>query len=292
MTEHCILFGHRGHLAQTRIIPSLVKRGVSFTGVSRRHRVDLSGITDPNVYAYMSIPTHALETTLKPYETEMNQLDPLYILEKPYGLSRSNFMEIDRYIHTRDMNVIFNDHYLGKDAMRYAVSDKWTCPNVADTRSIMVTIHEGAGVDDRLGYFNDAGIVLDMYQNHTLVVYSIILSRIFNCSRKDILKELAKTKINEIILKRYKGYQGDKFTYCKIYTHFRHVTLIASVGKMLPDEKHVDIVTTNGVETLDLSNNMSCPYDNIIGDILKGDHHLFPDVDEIRYMWDHVSDVA
>ena len=41
MIDHCILFGHGGHLAQTRVIPQLEKRGISYTGVSRSSHTEL-----------------------------------------------------------------------------------------------------------------------------------------------------------------------------------------------------------------------------------------------------------
>ena len=107
--NHCLVFGARGHLAQTRIIPALNKLECPHTPISRSVISNLQHLENTsNVVAYMSIPTHNFCENVEPY---MNVVNPTYILEKPHGHSLEDFERIQSFVKTNDMNVLYNDHY-------------------------------------------------------------------------------------------------------------------------------------------------------------------------------------
>ena len=96
--EHCLLFGARGHLAQTKLIPNFKRQDVTYTCISRKQKVDLrEHYSNENVVAYMAIPTGKIMNHIEKYESDFMRIKPLFVLEKPHGDSLKNFNEICTY---------------------------------------------------------------------------------------------------------------------------------------------------------------------------------------------------
>ncbi|CAM3740610.1 glucose-6-phosphate dehydrogenase [Xenorhabdus thuongxuanensis] len=104
------------------------------------------------------------------------------VMEKPLGTdlasSRAINDEVARYFNERQIYRI--DHYLGKEtvlnllALRFANSlfvNNW------DHRTIdhvQITVAEEVGIEGRWGYFDQAGQMRDMIQNHLLQILTMI----------------------------------------------------------------------------------------------------------------------
>jgi glucose-6-phosphate 1-dehydrogenase len=172
--NHCLVFGARGHLAKTRIIPALEKRGCPYTSVSRgmsprlvtEHTKDIH-----NLVAFMSIPTHNFEENVTPY---MNEIDPLYILEKPHGHSLEDFEKLKKFIDDNNLKVVYNDHYLGKAALEEIETFEFP----SNMKTIKIVLRESANINERITYFDSVGILGDMYQSHCVLIFAAILTRI------------------------------------------------------------------------------------------------------------------
>lgn len=104
------------------------------------------------------------------------------ILEKPIGHNLESSQEINQAVAQYfDENQVYRiDHYLGKEtvlnllALRFAnalFSSNWD-NNAID--HIQITAAEQVGVEGRWGYYDDAGQLRDMVQNHLLQVLSLI----------------------------------------------------------------------------------------------------------------------
>ena len=90
--DHCLVFGARGHLAKTRIIPALKRMNCPYTPIVRHQVPDLHHLRDTkDLVAYMSIPTHNFCEAVEPY---LEMVDPIYVLEKPHGHSKFDFERI------------------------------------------------------------------------------------------------------------------------------------------------------------------------------------------------------
>jgi len=104
------------------------------------------------------------------------------ILEKPIGHNLASSQDINRSVaeHFEENQVYRIDHYLGKEtvlnllALRFAnalFSSNWDNSAIDH---IQITAAEQVGVEGRWGYYDDAGQLRDMVQNHLLQVLSLI----------------------------------------------------------------------------------------------------------------------
>lgn len=285
--NHCLVFGSSGHLAKTRIIPALIKKNIDYTCVSRKAAVDFTKAKEcKNVVSFMSIPTHYFIDTIEKYKYDLHDVNPLYLLEKPHGLNKENFEEIVSYCNQNNLRVLFNDHYVGKYTIRHL--NELQIPNKDEIKAVKVTLHESACINDRINYFDQAGIVNDMYQSHVLMLYSIFLAEIFDENKSNILKELNKSFVSYVALNKSEKYDGKAYTSCTVKTTFRDVTLNASVSKYKDiDEKSVTIVTkSNQKYYYNLNNFNENPYEYIFDYILNEDYDKFLQKNDIKLMWD------
>lgn len=104
------------------------------------------------------------------------------VLEKPLGEDLPSSCEINQQVanYFAESQVYRIDHYLGKEtvlnllALRFAnslFSDQW---NHTTIDHIQITAAEQVGVEGRWSYYDDAGQLRDMVQNHLLQVLSLI----------------------------------------------------------------------------------------------------------------------
>ena len=104
------------------------------------------------------------------------------VLEKPIGHDLASAHELDRIVRdVFDEPQVFRiDHYLGKEAVqnilvfRFAnsmVEHAW-CGDVVD--HVQITVAESNGVDRRGRYYEEAGALRDMVQNHLLQVLAFV----------------------------------------------------------------------------------------------------------------------
>ena len=268
--NHCLVFGSTGHLAKTRIIPALEKKNIEYTCVSRKSHVDFSRAKEcKDVVSFMSIPTHYFIATVEKYKHDLHDINPLFLLEKPHGVNKENFEEITSYCNENNLQVLFNDHYIGKYTIRHL--NEFQMPNKSDIKTIKVTLYESECINDRINYFDKAGIVNDMYQSHTLLLYSIFLAEIFGENKSHILKELSNTFASYVMLNKSNKYNGNAYTSCNIIRSFRDITLKASISKYRDtDEKSVTIVTKSDQKYYyNLNNFNENPYEYVFDYILK-----------------------
>ena len=104
------------------------------------------------------------------------------VVEKPFGhdLASAEALnrELTRYAHEQQVCRI--DHYLGKETVQNilmfrfsnSVFERLWNRNLID--HVQITVSEKIGVGDRAGYYEEAGALRDMVQNHMLQVLALI----------------------------------------------------------------------------------------------------------------------
>jgi len=101
---------------------------------------------------------------------------PRLVFEKPFGRDLDSAKALNKKILTAfDENQIYRiDHYLGKESvqnilvMRFANSIYEQIWNNKFIDNIQITASETLGVESRAGYYDTAGALRDMVQNHLL----------------------------------------------------------------------------------------------------------------------------
>jgi glucose-6-phosphate 1-dehydrogenase len=104
------------------------------------------------------------------------------IVEKPFGHDLESSRELNKLIHTvfPEDDVYRIDHYLGKETVqnilvfRFANGIFEPIWNRRYVDHVQVTVAESIGVEDRGGYYEEAGALRDMLQNHLMQLLSLV----------------------------------------------------------------------------------------------------------------------
>lgn len=256
------LFGARGHLARTKIIPSLKHHGIKGEMISRSTQTDLTKYLNQKNIMYMSVPSKAFLENIEPYLDFIKENRPMFVIEKPH-----NNILIHQFAVSENLKVLYNDHYLAKHDMLTINSP------IKHLKYIDVVLHEQETSQDRQGY---EGIFLDMYQSHSMLLIAKVLSLYTSLSRKEILEELSTIKPNIMI-------QTDN--YCSVSFIYNNVHINVTCGKGMPSTQKV--VFVNGTKYMDLSDNNS--YNTIIRWLIDDRTNTFLNNYEVELLWKHIS---
>jgi glucose-6-phosphate 1-dehydrogenase len=151
------------------------------------------------------------------------------VIEKPFGSSLDTARELNQSIHkVMDENQVFRiDHYLGKETVQNILVSRFANTifepiwnrNYID--SVQITVAETVGVETRGKYYEKAGVIRDMFQNHLLQLLTLVAMEPTSSYKADSLRDekmkvisairpiSAKEARKQTVIGQYRGYTSE-----------------------------------------------------------------------------------
>lgn len=154
-----------------------------FEPLARRlARIDHEVGTEGGRLFYLATPPSAFPTIIERLAEVSSGRDGRVVIEKPFGNDLESSRQLNRAVHgVFDEQRVFRiDHYLGKETVqnvlvfRFANSLFERAWNRDAVDHMQITVAESVGLEGRAAYFEEAGALRDMIQNHVLQVLSFL----------------------------------------------------------------------------------------------------------------------
>jgi glucose-6-phosphate 1-dehydrogenase len=189
---------------------------------------------------YLAIPPSLFETVIEGLGAASLAKHARVIVEKPFGRDLASARELNRVAHAvfPEDSIFRIDHFLGKEAImnilyfRFANSFLEPIWNRNYVASVQVTLSEDFGVGKRGAFYETAGCLRDVIQNHLFQIVALLAmeppaSRDFGAVQNEkakVFKAMRSLRPDEVVRGRYAGYRrepdvawrSDVETYCAL----------------------------------------------------------------------------
>ena len=148
------------------------------------------------------------------------------IIEKPFGRDLESARQLNDQVHAvfDEQQVYRIDHYLGKETVQNLMTFRFANAIFEPlwdrnyVESVQITMAEAIGVAHRAGYYDQAGVLRDMLQNHLLQLLTLIAmeppaafnARSLRDEKVKVLQAVRAVRREDYVLGQYAGYLDEE----------------------------------------------------------------------------------
>ena len=177
----------------------------------------------PQLVHYLAVPPVAFTELTQALGQHGLAKDARVVYEKPFGTSQQNFEALDQVVHSvLDESQVYRiDHFLGKEAtqdlhvLRFAnglFAAMWSSEHI---ESVQIDVPETLNIDDRAGFYDATGAVLDMLVTHLFQVAAEVAmeppasldAADLQAAREEVIGCFRPIDPKEVVLGQYEGYR-------------------------------------------------------------------------------------
>jgi glucose-6-phosphate 1-dehydrogenase len=148
------------------------------------------------------------------------------IIEKPFGRNLESAHQLNEQVHVvfREDQVYRIDHYLGKETVQNLLTFRFANAifeplwnrNYVD--QVQISVLEEVGVEHRAGYYDQAGVLRDMFQNHMLQLLTLTAMEppsVFDANalrdeKVKVLQSMRPIALTDGVWGQYRGYRDEE----------------------------------------------------------------------------------